>query len=119
MHVLLVGAELEENLALRYLAAALERAGHSTAVAPLDDREDTEATLDVLAAEAPDVVGLSMAFQRRAHEFGALATAMRTTGCAPDGASTRSSLVSMVTGSASSTGVPAHRALPSMPAKVR
>ena len=29
MHVLLVGAELEENLALRYLASAVKGAGHS------------------------------------------------------------------------------------------
>lgn len=33
MKVLLVGAELEENLALRYLGASLRRAGHTPAYA--------------------------------------------------------------------------------------
>ena len=33
MHVLLVGPEFEENLSLRYLAAALRQAGHTASLA--------------------------------------------------------------------------------------
>ncbi|MHB8879340.1 MAG: hypothetical protein ACYC8T_37065 [Myxococcaceae bacterium] len=46
MHVLLVGAELEENLALRYLAAALERAGHTAEFAPFGNPEEQRGVLD-------------------------------------------------------------------------
>jgi len=80
MHVLLVGAELEENLAVRSLAASAERAGHRTSFAPFASAEDTEAAVAAVIRERPDVVGLSMTFQRRGHEFGGLAEALRAAG---------------------------------------
>lgn len=82
MHVLLVGAELEENLAVRYLAAALERAGHTAELAPFANPEEQPGVLDRARARPPGLIGLSMTFQRRAHEFGALATALRADGFA-------------------------------------
>jgi radical SAM superfamily enzyme YgiQ (UPF0313 family) len=80
MHVLLVGAELEENLALRYLAAALEAKGHSFELASFDGPAQTPGVLAALARRPPDLVGLSMTFQFRAREFGALAAALRAAG---------------------------------------
>ncbi|MBI2892724.1 MAG: cobalamin B12-binding domain-containing protein [Deltaproteobacteria bacterium] len=80
MHALLVGSELEENLALRYLAASLERAGHTARIAPFATPDDTAAVLGALAEGPPGLVGLSMTFQRRAHEFGALAERIRGEG---------------------------------------
>jgi radical SAM superfamily enzyme YgiQ (UPF0313 family) len=80
MHVLLVGAEVEENLALRYLAAALEAAGHTVDFATFDRAADTAGVLSALARRPPSLVGLSMTFQFRAREFGALAQAMRDAG---------------------------------------
>jgi radical SAM superfamily enzyme YgiQ (UPF0313 family) len=82
MHVLLVGAELEENLALRYLAAALQGAGHSVDFARFDHEGHTDEVLATLARAAPGLVGLSMTFQFRAKEFGALAERMRKAGYA-------------------------------------
>jgi radical SAM superfamily enzyme YgiQ (UPF0313 family) len=80
MHVLLVGAELEENLALRYLASALEARGHTFALATFDRPADAPEVLEAVRAQAPDVVGMSMTFQYRARQFGALAGALRAAG---------------------------------------
>lgn len=80
MHVVLVGAELEENLALRYLASALEAHGHSSELARFDRETDTRAVVDAVRKAAPAVVGMSMTFQFRAREFGALAQALRAAG---------------------------------------
>jgi anaerobic magnesium-protoporphyrin IX monomethyl ester cyclase len=80
MKVLLVGAELEENLALRYLAAALERAGHEAVFATFDRASDTEGVLESARRERPAIVGMSMTFQFRAKQFGALAQALRDDG---------------------------------------
>jgi anaerobic magnesium-protoporphyrin IX monomethyl ester cyclase len=80
MRVLLVGAELEENLALRYLAAALERAGHHADFARFDGRKDEGEVLEAARRTRPDLVGMSMTFQFRAIEFGELAGALRKDG---------------------------------------
>ncbi len=80
MDVLLVGAEIEENLALRYLAASLEAAGHRPHFATFDRPSDTAAVLDAARRVSPSIVGLSMTFQFRAKEFGALAGALRADG---------------------------------------
>jgi radical SAM superfamily enzyme YgiQ (UPF0313 family) len=82
MHVVLIGAELEENLALRYLASALEAHGHSSELARFDRETDTQAVVDAVRKAAPAVVGMSMTFQFRAREFGALAQALREAGYA-------------------------------------
>jgi radical SAM superfamily enzyme YgiQ (UPF0313 family) len=80
MHVLLVGAELEENLALRYLAASLDAKGHRTSFATFDRASDTAGVLAAVRRDPPDVVGMSMTFQFRAKEFGALAGSLRDAG---------------------------------------
>jgi anaerobic magnesium-protoporphyrin IX monomethyl ester cyclase len=80
MHVLLVGAELEENLALRYLAAALQGAGHSVDFAAFENSSQTAAVLAAVTSGKPALVGLSMTFQFRAKEFGALAAELRASG---------------------------------------
>ena len=80
MKVLLVGAELEENLALRYLAAALERAGHTAVFATFDRESDTAGVLEIARREGPAMIGMSMTFQFRAKQFGALAKALRDDG---------------------------------------
>lgn len=80
MHVLLVGAELEENLALRYLASALEARGHRASFATFDRADDTRAVVRTVTEQRPDMVGMSMTFQFRAHEFGELAASLRESG---------------------------------------
>lgn len=82
MHVLLVGAELEENLALRYLASALRARGHSFALARFDRPEDAATVIAAVRGRTPDLVGMSMTFQYRARQFGALAGALRDAGYA-------------------------------------
>ena len=82
MRVMLVGAEFEENLAVRYLRGALEEAGHSVSMVVFNSREDLEsAALEVVASRA-ELVGLSMVFTRRADEFADLATRCRELGFA-------------------------------------
>ncbi|MBE7478760.1 MAG: cobalamin B12-binding domain-containing protein [Polyangiaceae bacterium] len=80
MRVLLVGSELEENLAIRYLASALEAAGHEAELRPFSSVGDGAQVVEAARRSRPDVVGLSMTFQRRAEEFGELATALRQAG---------------------------------------
>ncbi|MFO0755678.1 MAG: radical SAM protein [Byssovorax sp.] len=80
MHVLLVGAELEENLALRYLGAALVEAGHTVDFVPFENAAQADHVLAQVREKPPGVVGLSMTFQFRAREFGALAEALRAEG---------------------------------------
>jgi anaerobic magnesium-protoporphyrin IX monomethyl ester cyclase len=67
MRVLLVGPELEENLSIRYLSAALLAAGHDANIAVFNAVEDAAGVLQ--AARGADLVGLSMCFQVRAREF--------------------------------------------------
>ncbi|MBS2012724.1 MAG: cobalamin-dependent protein [Deltaproteobacteria bacterium] len=77
MDVLLVGAELEENLALRYLGASLRKAGHTPSYARFDNPGDTAEVVAQAARLRPGLIGLSATFQFRAKEFGALAGALR------------------------------------------
>jgi radical SAM superfamily enzyme YgiQ (UPF0313 family) len=80
MHVLLVGAELEENLALRYLAAALDRAGHTSELVTFDGPQHEDAVVAAVVRAKPGLVGMSSTFQFRAKQFGELAGAVRATG---------------------------------------
>src|SRR5713101_1130783 len=80
MHVLLVGPEFEENLSLRYLAAALRAAGHTASLARFDAPEYLEGVVQQVRREKPGVVGLSMVFQVRAREFYDLSRALRSAG---------------------------------------
>lgn len=67
MRALLVGPDYEENLSIRYLSSSLQAAGHDTELATFNSASDIA---DVASsAESANIVGLSLCFQSRAHEF--------------------------------------------------
>ena len=80
MNISLVGAELEENLALRYIASSLEARGHEVAIVPFNSGEECAEAVGRSLASNPAIVGLSMIFTSRGREFCELATRMRETG---------------------------------------
>lgn len=75
MHILLVGPDLEENLSLRYLAAALSACGHRATIARFDTMEDFHSVVE--QARAVELIGLSLCYQIRAPEFLCLARALK------------------------------------------
>ena len=79
--VVLVGAEFEENLSLRYLASALAQDGVDAVLMPFNDPAQSEAVVGEIGARDPAVVGISVPFQLRAREFLGLAQALRASGC--------------------------------------
>lgn len=78
MKVALIGAELEENLGLRYMAAALEQKGHEAGIIPYNSERDLALTITETLKFQPEIVGLSMVFTSRAREFCNLAQALRS-----------------------------------------
>lgn len=80
VRVALVGAELEENLGLRYMAAALENAGHDVAIVPFATEYDISDVVRRVLDYDPDIAGLSMVFTGRGREFCRLAQALRQNG---------------------------------------
>lgn len=80
MKIALVGAELEENLGLRYIASSLEKRGHTADIIPFNEAGDIDAVVRTVLATAPNITGLSMVFTARAREFCALAMALRDAG---------------------------------------
>jgi anaerobic magnesium-protoporphyrin IX monomethyl ester cyclase len=78
MKVALIGAELEENLGLRYMAASLEQQGHQAEIIAYNSERDLSQTVSQALELAPDIVGLSMVFTSRAREFCNLANALRS-----------------------------------------
>src|SRR5688572_30506089 len=78
--VALVGAEYEENLSLRYLAAAVEQAGFRAELVPFNDDARSALVVDRVLALDPLVVGLSLPFQVRARQMLGLATELRARG---------------------------------------
>jgi anaerobic magnesium-protoporphyrin IX monomethyl ester cyclase len=80
MHVALIGAELEENLGLRYMASALEQKGHTATIVPFNEEAEIPNVVSQVIKLAPDIAGLSMVFTGRAKEFCRLAGALRTAG---------------------------------------
>jgi radical SAM superfamily enzyme YgiQ (UPF0313 family) len=78
--VALVGAEIEENLSIRYLAAELEAGGFTSSIVPFNESVESDGVVrDVCAAE-PLVVGISIPFQARAPALLGLATQLRLAG---------------------------------------
>lgn len=67
--VLLVGAEDEENLAIRYLGAQLQENGHTVRIVPCSNRNEFSGVLKELRSFDPDMVAVSMAFQSLAPMF--------------------------------------------------
>jgi radical SAM superfamily enzyme YgiQ (UPF0313 family) len=82
MKLVLVGADFEENLGIGMIAAAARQAGHEVAVVPFDEPESAPRVAACVAAEEPDVVGLSIQFQHRVAEFLGLARWIRRAGFA-------------------------------------
>jgi len=78
--VSLIGAELEENLGLRYIAAALEQAGHEVSIVAFATEYDIAGVVTQVTDFSPDITGLSMVFTGRAREFCRLAGALRQAG---------------------------------------
>jgi hypothetical protein len=82
MRVALVGPELEENLALRYLHASVAAAGHEGRIFDFHAPEQIPGIIEALLEYDPGMVGLSMVFTIRAREFIDLAEALRRKGYA-------------------------------------
>ncbi len=82
MYVALLGAVLEENLALRYLAPPLRQAGHDVRILGYDSDRDRERLIEQLAADEPDLIGISVAFQHRLIDFAGLVKRVREAGIA-------------------------------------
>jgi len=80
MRVLLVGAGLEENLSLAYLASALRAAGHRADLAAFDVAGGIPEVVRAARESSPDLIGCSVAFQHRVRDFRALARALREAG---------------------------------------
>ncbi len=80
MRIALVGADFEENLGVGMIAAVAEAAGHEVSVVPFNSPKDRTQIAQSLVDAAPAVVGLSMQFQHRAHEFLSLSRALRRHG---------------------------------------
>lgn len=80
MRIALVGAELEENLGLRYMASALESRKHEVEIIPFNEASDIDNVVKAVLASNPDIAGLSMVFTCRAKEFCALAQRLRHAG---------------------------------------
>jgi len=80
MKVALVGAELEENLGLRYMAAVLEKCGHQVELVPFNTGHDITSAVSRIMAFQADLAGFSMVFTGRAREFCRLASALRGAG---------------------------------------
>jgi radical SAM superfamily enzyme YgiQ (UPF0313 family) len=78
--VALIGAEFEENLSLRYLAAALGNAGFEAILIPFHEAAWTDEVVERIVALDPLAVGISIPFQLRAREFLNLARALRAAG---------------------------------------
>lgn len=69
MKAVLVGPVQQENLALQYLAAAIERAGHAATLVGYSYRHDLDRAVDEVLALGPDLVGLGMAFQNNIADY--------------------------------------------------
>jgi anaerobic magnesium-protoporphyrin IX monomethyl ester cyclase len=59
----LVGPSLQGNLALEYLGASAQAAGHRAELVSFDSRAQAASCAKAIAALSPDLVGLSIAFQ--------------------------------------------------------
>jgi hypothetical protein len=80
MRAVLVGPNQQENLALQYLAAAAERAGHDARLVGYNSRDDLSRVLVFIEKDPPDLVGLGMAFQFAIDDFCLLARELRNAG---------------------------------------
>lgn len=80
MKIALVGAELEENLALRYIWGALKTEGHDVTMVRFDALGDIDQAARELARSGARLAGFSMVFTHRGGEFAELARRARAEG---------------------------------------
>ena len=80
--VLFIASEDEENLSVRYPAAALTKAGHTIEIAPFSVPADTQSVLKQIHNYHPDLIAISVAFQSRAPAFFELIKTIREKGYA-------------------------------------
>ncbi len=80
MRVVLVGADMEENLGLCMISAAATAARHDVRVVGFNERAQLVAVVQKLLSLKPAVVGLGIQFQHRAHEFLSLSRRLRAAG---------------------------------------
>jgi anaerobic magnesium-protoporphyrin IX monomethyl ester cyclase len=81
LKIILIGAEDEENLAIRYLGAVLQEAGHEVRIVPCSRYADFEKTLWQINRFRPDLIGISIAFQSLATMYFDLADKIKN--CLP------------------------------------
>ncbi|MBN1673536.1 MAG: cobalamin-dependent protein [Kiritimatiellae bacterium] len=80
--VLLLGAEDEENLALRYIGACLRQHGHNPVILPFGGPDEIPAILRAVREHKPHIIALSIAFQCRANGHFDLVERVRAAGYA-------------------------------------
>ncbi len=80
MKVALVGAELEENIGIRYMASSLEQVGIETQIVPFNSQAEISSVVEKIIQTDPQITALSMVFTGRAREFCSLAQRLRDAG---------------------------------------
>ncbi len=80
MRVVLIGADFEENLGLAMIASVLASENHEVVVLPFNRPSEAPAIAAEVLRLAPPLIGLSMQFQHRAHDFLSLARRLRAEG---------------------------------------
>jgi methylmalonyl-CoA mutase cobalamin-binding subunit len=78
--ITLVGPDHQENLALGYLATAVEAAGHRAELVGFNTRDDQDRCVARVVELSPDVVGLAIPFQYGIADVLELAGALRRRG---------------------------------------
>lgn len=77
MHLMLIGADIEENLGMGMIAGAAVAAGHRVSVLPFPGVAAIAELVAAVCKGGPQVVGLAARFQHRGDEFLALSRALR------------------------------------------
>lgn len=80
--VVLVGAEYEENLSLRYLAASVAKAGFTAEIVPFNTARSLDNAVGLTLSANPLVVGISVPFQLGSRELLSMAAVLRESGFA-------------------------------------
>lgn len=80
MEIVLVGADIEENLGIGMIAAAARKKGAQVRVMSLDEGGGIADVARRITARRPGLVGLSIPFQQRARHLLQLAEALRSLG---------------------------------------
>ena len=80
MRIALIGAEFEENLAVRYIRGTLEADGHEVVQIVFNDMTELDRAARQLAESCAELAGFSLVFTRRARQFATLARRARELG---------------------------------------